>query len=323
MWDNAGVTPSGSEGQRLNGGGFETILGGTVTSKHNVAGDGEFATAWGGSMTTPAAANEQGTNLKGVLECTSCHNPHGSASYRILNSGTSKWVSTAAQSFGTVPMNPYDVGANGGTVDSSSRGYTWNADKMALGQIRQGFEPRINKDTPGGAYMKNLVVANYGNDISTFCGGCHTEYVGGGSNWKKDWTDGAGLANGPDGAQAKAYAHRSRQDTYTFGTTAKTGGIAMPDGSGYMNPSGVVGATTGYVSPLVFAQSTGVNNPDNNVGGYALQTCLTCHFAHGTSAVMSNWAAGVNNPNSVGFVDGSSANLFYDNRGVCITCHNP
>ena len=72
--------------------------------------------------------------------------------------------------------------------------------------------------------------------------------------------------------------------------------------------------------------------------------CLTCHRAHGASVEMTGWAAatlttnatgtiipvpdgipGVNpdkDENNDGTVDGSTALLRVDNRGVCERCHN-
>jgi hypothetical protein len=42
--------------------------------------------------------------------------------------------------------------------------------------------------------------------------------------------------------------------------------------------------------------------------------CLTCHFAHGSSATASNMAANVPPAND-------SALMRMDNRGVCEECH--
>jgi predicted CXXCH cytochrome family protein len=98
----------GSTGAPLNGGGFEQAVRmsdfisgtpaagavGPVTSSHTVAdlpvggvpasGSGS---PWG--STTSGVATGPGT-----LECTSCHNPHGSTNYRILRDAatTAKWI---------------------------------------------------------------------------------------------------------------------------------------------------------------------------------------------------------------------------------------
>jgi hypothetical protein len=68
--------------------------------------------------------------------------------------------------------------------------------------------------------------------------------------------------------------------------------------------------------PLRFA-ARGI---DPNPGGsltYDVMGCLTCHFAHGSSSAATP-APGDSVPEGPA---GNSANLFYDNRGVCISCH--
>lgn len=275
VWDAAGGTAAGTANQRLNGGGFESIMGTTTTSKHDVTGiGGSTGTAWGGGT---------GDNLSAKLECTSCHNPHGNASYRMLKiAGANSWT-TGSVAFPTVPYYRYDISANGG-VDSSTRGYTWVADQMADKQFGA-------KDASGNwlRITTNVLVASYGNDISNFCGACHTKYVGPSGYWQNQWNSTTITVQGV--AQDKAYAHRSMSSP-----------SAKPTSSG------------GYPSPMVFAQSTNVSDTHYS------QVCLTCHFAHGTTAQMSGYATEAGNPNHVGFI-GDSANLFYDNRGVCETCH--
>ena len=54
---------------------------------------------------------------------------------------------------------------------------------------------------------------------------------------------------------------------------------------------------------------------DNKATNGTYLTCLTCHFAHGSSAAATGWASGVAPTNG-------SALLFLDNRGVCQNCHD-
>ncbi len=59
------------DGARLNGGGFVQVSGEATTSTHTVEGLGGSTgegTAWGGASS--------GAGVSGVLDCTSCHNPH-------------------------------------------------------------------------------------------------------------------------------------------------------------------------------------------------------------------------------------------------------
>jgi len=89
--------------------------------------------------------------------------------------------------------------------------------------------------------------------------------------------------------------------------------------------------------PLEQAQSGGTGFQDNYMG------CMTCHRAHGSSTVMTGWAASHLETNTLGLwtpvqdgvpgvnpakqvpggspTAGSSALLRTNNRGVCERCH--
>lgn len=62
----------------LLGGGFVNYRGAGVTSSHNPTG--VTGAAWGNGVARGVVANLVGGNLS----CASCHDPHGSANYRIL-----------------------------------------------------------------------------------------------------------------------------------------------------------------------------------------------------------------------------------------------
>lgn len=112
VWDGVytagrgGTGGQGTDGYGLLGGGFSNVtrvdpgLTGTpittsVTSRHSVQGMGDYSSAaimWG-------AGPISGTTNSGTafdLYCTSCHDPHGSPNYRLLNptiNGTAVTVS--------------------------------------------------------------------------------------------------------------------------------------------------------------------------------------------------------------------------------------
>jgi len=95
-------------GAPLNGGGFEqaivmsdyfasgTPVSGPVTSSHTVADlPNALGTPASGSGSPWGSAPNGVATGPGTLECTSCHNPHGSTNYRILNDATgaaNKWI---------------------------------------------------------------------------------------------------------------------------------------------------------------------------------------------------------------------------------------
>jgi predicted CXXCH cytochrome family protein len=154
-----------STGAPLNGGGFEMavrmsdfIAGtpvagavGPVTSSHTVAdlpvggvpasGSGS---PWG--STTSGVATGPGT-----LECTSCHNPHGSTNYRILRdaSTTAKWIPENADLLNWVS---YQVLA---TTDDNPPVYGFNLDTSNC----PAYAPAV---IGGTAVAVNTAVSSYG-----------------------------------------------------------------------------------------------------------------------------------------------------------------
>lgn len=95
---NDGIWETGSANVPLIAGGFSFYKGQGVTSKHNV---GEGVTAAWGYTGTYTSTTLLGRGVLGTiasqLECSSCHNPHGSTNYRILNTSTNGITVTVAQ----------------------------------------------------------------------------------------------------------------------------------------------------------------------------------------------------------------------------------
>ncbi len=80
----------------LLGGGFVNYDGAAVTSTHDVTGT--VTAAWGNGVD-----RGQTGNLAEGLDCASCHNPHGSTNYRILQTTVNNV---------TVQVTDYDPGPN-------------------------------------------------------------------------------------------------------------------------------------------------------------------------------------------------------------------
>jgi hypothetical protein len=87
-----------------------------------------------------------------------------------------------------------------------------------------------------------------------------------------------------------------------------TVGASNPESAGYQG----VSVPLAYTYGATWSGST--TEAHENTGTIA--TCLTCHFAHGTSATMGTNSAGAA---QTGAQDSSL--LRWNNRGVCQACH--
>lgn len=271
------------DGARLNGGGFETLGGIAVTSTHGVEGLGGgtgVGTAWG----SQDGVGDGGVGVTGTLECTSCHNPHGSTNYRILkdtNNGypygpagyaTHRWVSNDPDL-----LNWVDNQVLATKDDNYDYAFTVAGDCVGT-KCRQTFTSGITAEP-----MDTTLGMN------AFCATCHKSYLTKGGSGGYPSTDGSryvypGTQDAQDGhGNVERYRHAVMR---SYGGTPK--------------------------QPLRFAARG--NDPNAETLTYDGFGCLTCHNAHGTNAAATGFASGVAPTND-------SALLFYDNRGVCISCH--
>lgn len=355
--ERGGYAGKGTSGAMLNGGGF-LYLGGTVpadptdavapatetTSAHNVDGmpargyvagagdDGQTAPAWGGGTAVGLAwdgAWPAGSNVK--LECTSCHNPHGSTNYRILNDYTyskSYAGGTYASWYGSRPY----YGATEWQLEAGANQFQ---DFQVLSTPSDtGTSRYTNWATFGGATSK-AIGGNYTVGMNTFCASCHQRYNTATdsphdtpnkfvpvapytvASYPEFGTDAYGYDAGDGNGSVARYRHRVGYSYGGYNMTLMPVRFAVTDNATVDRSTGA--ATFNY---------TGAT--DSNY-----VTCLTCHFAHGTTAAQSGYAVkslgagGVwqDNPSQVGGVAkgvapaNDSALLFYDNRGVCQNCH--
>ena len=251
-------------GATLNGGGFEHIgsLGGTtVMSSHNVSGlSSEALVRWGyvNGATSDLSA-------MGAFTCTDCHDPHGSSNYRILKD----------------VVNGQTVGGYVGTDNTPN---PWVISNEA-GYPEGGFKKGTAGMADIAAYKPNYTSAQYAKNVastkstSAWCAACHTVYS------ELDSTYNYGTTLG--GTAASTMYHRHPVD------------VALSVGTGGVEDRALVtqlvddpGLTarrwaTGRIA-TGFSYSTRCAEIWDERGN---MSCLTCHRAHGTAAVMTGWAA--------------------------------
>lgn len=300
----------------LNGGGFTqaaldwnwetsaTPVYQAVSSSHNME---KTNVLWG-------AGN--GANVTMSLTCVSCHDPHGSSNYRLLKDQitTNSTVHTVGGYTALGDPNAYVLSAETGypiTDGGFKKGENGGAAQVAA------YRP----DYTGGT---KVVADISGTSLSAWCAACHEGYDNRSSS--KNY----GTYEATVGAQTR---HRHAVDIpLTAGdsiiyTKAQENGIDARIPLEINEAHAIAGDYTSMTLSEVRAQNT--------LG------CLTCHVAHGSSQVMTGWAAaklvstgttwtpemdgvaGVN-PDKLDTVGspGTSSLLRADNRGVCQRCHH-
>jgi hypothetical protein len=269
-----------------------------VTSTHLM--NGQSWAAWGGgkfgstsTQSVDASGNYPatlGAGNKIVMDCGTCHDPHGSSNYRILKDVV----------YG-VPVGGYS-----GTGDDPDP--TPFVISREVGFPQAGF--RLH--TQYSAYVPNYTSAKYAvspganelKGMSGWCTGCHTVYMTKTSTYEA--ADGFGFV--------ERHRHPINVPLTNFaGPRALV--VSFPAPMALAHGDGVAGTVgNGVVS----------NTTDDWI------ECLTCHNAHGASTVMTGWANVADPANDLRIDTGEggvppthdSALLKLDNRGVCETCHN-
>lgn len=128
-------------------------------------------------------------------------------------------------------------------------------------------------------------------EISTFCAACHTRYMATGSD------------SGDTATSDPVFKFEHRIDA--------------PSGAG------VGGTTYSFPANLALPVSTVNGGPPTTSPDNRSMTCLTCHYSHGSKAVMGTNSGGVPWPGSTSAQNSNarSSLLRLDNRGVCQNCH--
>jgi hypothetical protein len=267
-------------------------------------------TAWG----SQDGAGDTGVGVSGTLECTSCHNPHGSTNYRILNDAgggnAAKWV------------NDTDILA---FVSNQVRATRDDAPNYAFNVSSQADCPPISvgagtpTPTPG---PSTKCLARYTSGVqsvsgqpsiidpllgmNSFCATCHKSYLTMSGAYRFNSLNTPEPAAGPGSPTPRpAVVYPGLQD-------ANDGHGLVPR---YRHS---VGRTKGS-PPLLPMRFAARGNDPNPAGAltYDAMGCLTCHFAHGTNAAATPAPGESVMPGPAQ----DSALLFFDNRGVCVSCH--
>jgi predicted CXXCH cytochrome family protein len=325
---DASVVTTGGSTLYLTNSTFNAPLNGGLftgaTSMHDMEGGAVTDPMWGAGSSAPTGAG---------LNCSSCHDVHGSSNYRLLKDS----LTPTGGSANTV--GGYDAGDNPQAyVFSSETGYPiadsgWKkhqdgANQMALyrpNYTTPQYYASMANSYPGGG--KKL-------SMSTWCSGCHEQY----DQSVSAYNYGAFESNGTF----------SRTPTLTVsGATASVGSRTRhrhPVDVPVATANTINGFGTNAVTSTVLPLEKIPGNMGDAPGNWQINDqlgCLTCHYAHGTNKTMTGWANAriVNHPSSVvtwsvepttALVGGqagvnpniSSALLRANNRGVCERCHN-
>jgi hypothetical protein len=325
----------GTKDAILNGGGFESLGASGTTSSHIIEGGwGAYGGGYAGTGSTFSAGylnagQGAGTGDPGVgvgnqikMDCTTCHDPHGSANYRILKDK----VNANAVGGYVANVNAPNFPTPDGWVSSVETG--WPVGGFQLHTPYPTYIPNYTRPlyakgydltvTDGGAGNKDVVTAGAVNDkgMSGWCDGCHSTYL----------QDIATFSRTNPDSSVTTYA--SSASTYNAGDGVFGGGLTRR----HRHPINVALSTynaADKASMIITASVLPVAHDIANQPSTVTTTqtdwieCLTCHRAHGTSAIMTGYAADPAAFDLPDFPSGTpSALLRRDNRGVCEACHN-
>jgi predicted CXXCH cytochrome family protein len=289
-----GVVPVRSSGQ-------------AVTSRHMDPTSASAATAWGSGALGSAGAGSSIT-----MECTSCHNPHGNGSYRILNpipgDGTGPFPEATTGVTVTDLLEPgrlhnYTViqklsttatfsSSGSVTAIGAESGYLLYAD-----QIDGVYQPNV-----GDYFHRTVPWYGAGQDAShPLVPGVVKNRMNDAPNGHPADTDPSSTVDNSFNAQINAWCSQCHT-RYLDGSAS-----AGQDTPGSWGPEG----NSSGDAIFTYRHSNTSNKP-----------CTTCHVAHGSNAQMGGAYSSVF-PYPNGTTSASSRLLKFDNRGTCQACHDP
>ncbi|MBI3967436.1 MAG: hypothetical protein HY329_17515, partial [Chloroflexi bacterium] len=248
--------------------------------------------------------------LSQPLTCTSCHNPHGSANYRIFRESINNRIVSVLAYYGGALTN--QEGGRGLELGTPADKYTKEYYASTALDDTGGYQPQFSLALQAGDPTLN--------GFALLCGACHSSYPS------------SSAKSIPGGAQnpwgITKYRHRMEMQ-FSDWNSPKYGGVVpcQPETNPYNPATGGCGGVGALPALRLASNNSGVNNE--------IVTCLTCHRAHGTATNMSGFALssafGGSSPDSISpaqqadsqITGGTSKSmlLFTDNRAMCEACH--
>lgn len=140
----------------LNGGGFMYTGGSPSTSRHNADPADSSLYPWGYNSNTGLSTNA----LSSPLQCTSCHNPHGTANYRLLKEKINGQTVVVRAYYGGSFVK--DEGARG--LETGAPTYKYATDYYGSASDGTGAPTTAGQGS-----------------IASLCGACHTAYPSAGA----------------------------------------------------------------------------------------------------------------------------------------------
>ncbi|TAK76620.1 MAG: hypothetical protein EPO16_06945 [Dehalococcoidia bacterium] len=281
----------------LNGGGFMFVGGAAVTSRHNADPADSSTNPWGYNANTGQNTNA----LSAALQCTSCHNPHGSNNYRILKESVNSL---------TVNVKAWYDGAF--TKQEGARG--------------------LESGAPADKYIKEYYAssgdsANGGKGdpgIGSLCGACHTAYPSTGA--RTAYTQGG----------TTHYRHRTEMPFANW-MNPDTGRTSQNPETQPLGSLAGQAATWGVFPALRLASNVSddnsvvtcltchrVHGSASTMDGYALKssvaTALNAAGATRTGRADEDLTPSQTTSDHTGKLSESTL-LFTNNRGMCQACH--
>ena len=306
----------------------------SVTSTHELGSD---AVVWGaGAQNSPPVGME--------LKCISCHNPHGdagwdvtsnpgyallSSTYRLL-----RWQPLGSDGFsaprlnvnwssGAFPKNLQVPSLTGWLVPdnySSGEWYTIGT----LGRQARGDYSTIDTNNTYKPDGFNYVPAAV--NVSYFCAQCHDNYFNNSNLYsEKDESQYCGTPGTPRWSGATLLP-TVKADKNGFNSKDPANCIPIYDNAGRL--TGWADVRGSGDSAHQYRHDSGDVLRNSTDGTFAARdgttvgrSCLVCHVAHGTSAVVDG-AVNASSVEAVGrSLAGDSALLRMDERTICLSCH--